>query len=144
MNWIYFSIFTAFLWGMSYTAAEQVIGKIDKNTYIFITCSIITVIYGIACKSVLSKDLIVLQQDNHALKWLVIAIIASSVGNYMSMLAIQTSNASLAAALEITYPFWCMFFAWIFFGQSLTRTSMLGVAIVFVGVIITIVGRPIK
>jgi uncharacterized membrane protein len=141
MNWIFYSVFTAFLWGLCYTCAEQVISKIDKTTYVFISSIVSLLIYGIMCRHEFYKDLVQIQSNGQLLMWLFVAIAAGNIGCYMSMLAIETSNASLASALEITYPFWCMFFAWMLLGQTLTRTSIMGIVIVFAGVIVTILGK---
>ena len=81
------------------------------------------------------------ENTNNVAVWLVAALTASIIGTYMSIMAIETSNASLAASLEITYPFWGMVIAFLLFGQTMSMISIFGVVVIFAGVIMVICGR---
>lgn len=140
MNWIFFSVFTAMLWGLCYTAVEQVVKTIDKSTYIALNCLVTFFVCAFIGRDHLIQDISKMQQNHSSFWWFALAVISSIVGVYMSIFAIETSNASLAASLEITYPFWCILLAWLFFGTTMSITSMIGVLVVFVGVIIIIKG----
>lgn len=136
MNWIICSLLTAILWGISYSAIEQIIKTIDKCTCIFISSSIIAIFYSSAIGQ---KDLInIYQNKGNVCYWMFLSATCSLIAGYMSIRAIENSSASLAASLEITYPFWCMLFAYLFFDKSMTWTSILGVVGIFVGVTIVI------
>jgi len=138
--WIFFAVFTAFLWGVCYTSAEQVVKVINRNTYITISAMVNLLIYGVLARPYFFPDLQKLQDTPKEIWWVVATIASASIASYASMAAIEQSNASFAASLEITYPFWCMLFAWILFGKTMTVTSMLGVVVIFAGVIIMTVG----
>jgi drug/metabolite transporter (DMT)-like permease len=142
MNWIFYAVFTAILWAICYTSVEQVIKTVDKLTYITISSIIILAICGIVGRNKFLDDLSkITENTNNVSIWLFAAITASIIGTYMSIMAIETSNASLAASLEITYPFWCMVIAFLLFGQTMSVMSIFGVVIIFAGVIMVICGR---
>lgn len=142
MNWIFYAVFTAILWAICYTSVEQVIKTVDKLTYITISSIILLLICGIVGRNKFLEDLPkITENTNNVSIWLVAALAASCIGTYMSIMAIETSNASLAASLEITYPFWCMVIAFLLFGQTMSLMSIFGVVIIFAGVIMVICGR---
>lgn len=136
MNWIICSLLTAILWGISYSAIEQIIKTIDKCTYLFISSIIIALFY---INAISRKDFNnIYLNKNNVFYWMILSLLSSLIAGYMSIRAIEKSSASLAASLEITYPFWCMLFAYLFFSKCISYTSLLGVISIFVGVIIVI------
>lgn len=139
-SWIFFSLFTAFLWGLYYTSLEQIIKKIDKNTCIVIFSLTSVIFYSFFLKDT-NKDISTITTTPSLQGWLLLAFVSSVIAGYMTLLAIETSNATLAAALEITYPFWCMIFAFLFFGLQITWVSAFGVLITFIGVFIVTLGQ---
>jgi len=142
MNWIFYAVFTAILWAICYTSVEQVIKTVDKLTYITVSSIIILGICGFIGRSKFVDDFHkITENTNNDAVWLVAALTASIIGTYMSIMAIETSNASLAASLEITYPFWCMVIAFLLFGQTMSMISIFGVVVIFAGVIMVICGR---
>lgn len=142
MNWIFYAVFTAILWAVCYTSVEQVIKTVDKFSYIIVSSIMTLLICGIVGRNKFLEDLPkIADNTNNVTIWLLVALTASIIGSYMSIMAIETSNASLAASLEITYPFWCMVIAFLLFGQTMSLMSIFGVVIIFTGVIIVICGE---
>ena len=141
MPWWIPAILTAFLWGVSYTALEQVIKYIDKTTYIFLSSFLFLGVYGFLSWNHVSNDLITLSHKSSVIFWVLLASVSSILGNYLALLAIEHSNASLAAALEISYPFWGMLIAWLFFNQTMTSQVMFGSIVIFMGVYLIATGK---
>lgn len=140
ISWVFFGLFTAFLWGLYYTSLEQILKKLDRNICIVFLCSLNVIFYSFFLKDV-NKDILEIQTNPSLRGWLFLAFISSIIANYMAAMAIQSSNATLAAALEITYPFWCMLFALMFFGTSIGLTSIIGIVITFIGVSVIVMGQ---
>lgn len=135
-------MFTAILWAICYTSVEQVIKTVDKLTYITVSSIIVFGICGFLGRGKFVEDFHkITENTNNVCIWLAAALTASIIGTYMSIMAIETSNASLAASLEITYPFWCMVIAFLLFGQTMSMISIFGVVVIFAGVIMVICGR---
>ena len=142
MNWIVCSILTALLWAICYTSVEQVVKVIDKRTYIVIYSFFVLAVYLAIGWHKMPEDLVKLQNNTDNVSvWTLFAVLASIAGSYLSILAIETSNASLAASLEITYPFWCMLLAFLLFGHTMSITSIFGVILIFAGVVTVVLGK---
>ena len=140
LSWIFFGLFTAFLWGLYYTSLEQILKRIDRGICIVFLCSLNVIFYSFFLKD-FGKDILEIQTNSSLRGWLFLAFISSVIANYMAAMAIESSNATLAASLEITYPFWCMLFALIFFGTSISLTSIIGIVITFIGVSVIVMGQ---
>lgn len=136
MPWWIPAIITAILWGVSYTAIEPVVKNIDKSTYIFIAASVSFLVYGFISLyyNHFPKDIQVLSENPQCALYCTLAIVSGVVANYIALKAIESSGASLAAALEISYPFWCMLFAWILWNETLSYQALLGTALTFLGI----------
>ncbi len=135
------AIVTAFLWGVSYTAQEQVIKYIDKTTYIFLSSILFLMCYGFLCVPYIRTDINTLIEKPNAVGWTLLASVTGIIGGYLALLAIQHSNASIAAALEISYPFWCMVIAYVLFGSLVTTQVVVGSVVVFIGVWLIATGK---
>jgi drug/metabolite transporter (DMT)-like permease len=141
MAWWIPAILTAFLWGVSYTAQEQIIKYIDKTSYIFFSSILFLICYGYFCLPYVKTDFNTLVEQPKALGWALLSSVTAMAGGYLALLAIQHSNASLAAALEISYPFWCMLIAYLLFGSIVTPQIVVGSAVVFLGVYLIATGK---
>jgi drug/metabolite transporter (DMT)-like permease len=135
------AILTAFLWGVSYTATGEVIKHISKTTYMFLSSMMFIITYSILSYKHWSVDLATLSEKPNVLGWFLLASITSVVANYLALVAIECCNASMAAALEISYPFWCMVFAWLLFGSAFSLQAIVGSIIVFLGVWLIATGK---
>ncbi len=57
----------------------------------------------------------------------VIAVITSGVGALLIYMAIGEKNATLASLIEISYPLFVAFFAWVFFRETQFNAGTSGV-----------------
>jgi len=65
------------------------------------------------------------------------------VGAVLLFLAISDKSATLASLIEISYPVFVVFFAWLLFRQvHLTPSVLAGAALVFAGVALIILSNP--
>lgn len=134
--WIIAALLTAICWGLSYTAAGEVIKTTGKMQYMFLITAVNVVIYsGLFAASVKTP-----WSALAANKWWVLAAIVSSVaGNYLTFLAIELKGATHAAMIEITYPLWCALFSmWLLGENPLTIRSAIGAVLILAGVLLVI------
>lgn len=68
--------------------------------------------------------------------WLMLGLVLiNALANLTIMLSIQEKNAALAGMIEITYPLFTVFFAWLFLREfQFSSGTWLGAALVFAGV----------
>lgn len=147
INLIY-PLITAVLWGLCYTSIEKIVSIVDKKTYIFFLV-IISLIVNISTILMINNSLkedikTIIKNNNNIFYWFLLAISTTIVGNYMSILSVEKTNASLAASLEITYPFWCLLFGYYLLNSELNKYTIFGSIIIFIGVSIIILGSNIK
>ena len=136
MPWYIPAILTAILWGICYTSIEPVVRHIDKTTYIIISASVSLFIYGIwsLYNQNLTRDINYISENPRCATFLFIAIVSGVIANFIALKAIESSGASLAAALEISYPFWCMLFAYLLFNEAVSWQAIFGSLVTFAGI----------
>ncbi len=141
MPWYVPAMLTAALWGFLYVMAEYVTKGITKTSYLLICTLIQVVVFG-ACaigQNRLVSDVQHLFKNPLALVSILLVVLASIGGNYLSLVAIQMKNASAAAAVETTYPLWAALFAYVLFGQiQLSPVGVAGTLLVMIGICLII------
>ncbi len=71
------------------------------------------------------------------LGWLLLALVAATAAGLLIFLSIGAKNATLASLIEVTYPIFTAFFAWMLFRQATLNTAtVVGAALIFLGVLI--------
>jgi len=68
---------------------------------------------------------------------LMVAVITAMVAALLIFMSIQAKNATVASLIEVTYPFFTAFFAWILFRQNtLNLATLVGGLLILAGVVI--------
>jgi len=68
---------------------------------------------------------------------LIVAVITAMVAALLIFMSIQAKNATVASLIEVTYPFFTAFFAWILFRQNtLNLATLVGGLLILAGVVI--------
>ena len=71
--------------------------------------------------------------------WFLFSLVSASLGAWMTYLAVEAKNASLASMIEISYPLFVVLFTWIFFREiQLSGMTFLGGILVIAGVCLII------
>ncbi len=139
MNYL-FPLATAVVWGLCYTSIEKIISVVDKKTYILFLAFfsfMANIFFIVSTHKNINLDLnnIKSNKDN-IVPWMILAILATIIGNYLSILSVEKCNATIAAALEITYPFWCIIFSYFLLSGTISRGVIFGSLFIFLGVIL--------
>jgi drug/metabolite transporter (DMT)-like permease len=141
MNYI-FPLITAVVWGLCYTSIEKIVSVIDKKTYILLLTFLsftTNISFIVSTHKNVNSDLNAIRYNKeNIVLWLSIAIISTIIGNYLSILSVEKSSATVAAALEITYPFWCLIFSYFLLNGSVSKGVLIGSVFIFVGVLFII------
>jgi drug/metabolite transporter (DMT)-like permease len=134
MTWWLASILAAFLWGVSFTLQEQIIKCVDKSTFLFLSSIGFLATYGLLFTKTVRTDCNTM--SGKTLGYIILASATGMLANYLALISIQKSNASLSSICQMTYPFFCMILAWVFFGESVNIKTIIGGIVTFSGVYI--------
>jgi drug/metabolite transporter (DMT)-like permease len=135
--WFFYAVAASILWGMSYAMLEELLKKLSFAS-IILTSSIASLVFaaglGIANKN-FSADWDVLKTAGRETKLMAASIVIYIAANLFIMASINAKNATMAAMIEITYPLFTAFFAWLFFREvQASAGTLLGAGLILAGV----------
>ena len=141
--WLVYALSAAVIWGISYAASGRAIERGLSPLEYFTLYAATATVMGLGALLATGK-LGLLKRIGHTIGddvlWLWVAVITTSgIGALLIYLAIGEKNATLASLIEISYPVFVAFFAWLFFrevpfnGLTLVGAALIlgGVAVVF-------------
>lgn len=138
--WLLFALAAAIIWGINYAASGRVIERGMSPISLFFLDTLFALLAmgglmaatGLAGK--LTDELRGLGSD---VLWLGIAMAASTSAGLLIFMAIGAKNATIASLIEISYPLFVAFFAWLLFRESQLNWSVLiGGAMILSGVFV--------
>jgi drug/metabolite transporter (DMT)-like permease len=131
-----YAIGAAMAWGLAYTIDQKILADVSPLTLIFINSLFTTIIIVpfIMYKGEIWKSLISLGRGTQLLMILEVALVTTAA--FLILSGIKELGASTASILEIIYPFFVVFFSYIFFNQQPNLYFYLGGALVFAGSLI--------
>lgn len=136
--WILLALGAAVLWGVSYAARGRVIqGGMSPAEFFF--CYAIFAALMAAAVLMVRGEMVSLPRAIDRLGkdriWLLVSVATAAVGGLLIYVAIARKNATLAALVEISYPFFVALFARLFFREThLDPASLLGGLLIASGV----------
>ena len=143
--WFVYAFLAAVIWGVSYASSGRVIERgVSPLVFFALYTSVGTVLtYGTLALtgrlSAVSSEVKSLGAD---WPWLVVALLTSGLGGLLIYMAIGEKNATLASLIEISYPIFVAFFAWLFFLETqFNLASLLGGALIIGGVAVVYLGN---
>jgi drug/metabolite transporter (DMT)-like permease len=136
--WILLALGAAVLWGVSYAARGRVIQDGLSPTVFFFYYAVFAALMAAAVLMVRGEMASVPRAIDRLGKdriWLLVSVVTAAVGGLLIFVAIGRKNATLAALVEISYPFFVALFARIFFREThLDPASLLGGLLIASGV----------
>jgi drug/metabolite transporter (DMT)-like permease len=142
--WLVYALSAAVIWGVSYAASGRAIERGVSPLVFFTLYASVGAIMGLGALTASGK-LATFPEEIRAVgrdwPWLAVAVFTSGIGALLIYMAIGEKNATLASLIEISYPIFVAFFAWLFFRETqfnfmtLVGGAMImgGVAVVFLG-----------
>jgi len=146
MLWLMYALAAALIWGFNYAVSGRLLEKgLSPQTLFFIDLVFGTVVVGLVL-TVSGKWQAAMAQvrglDRGDLAWLLLTVVAATAAGLLIFLSIGAKNATLASLIEVTYPLFTAFFAWILFRQAtLNAATVIGALLIFAGVLIVARGN---
>lgn len=142
--WIIYALFAALCWGISYAASGPLLQRgvsplvflMGYSFFSFIGSLILFFSSG-AFRG--GTGLHTLSRSE--LGWFLFSVAGSALGAYLTYAAMGAKNPTLVSLIEISYPIFVVFFAWLFFGEmQLNAITLCGGLLVLAGVAVIVVG----
>jgi drug/metabolite transporter (DMT)-like permease len=138
--WLVFALAAAIIWGINYAASGRVIERGMSPLSLFFLDLLfgLLVIGGLMAATGRAGKL---TDELHGLGgdvlWLGVAMAASTSAGLLIFFAIGEKNATVASLIEISYPLFVAFFAWLLFRESqLNWPVVIGGAMILGGVLV--------
>ena len=136
--WIVYAVSAAMIWGVSYAASGRVIERGMAPLTFFFYYAVFGALVG-ALALVVTGRLGGLAGELKGLGpdwvWFAVALVSSAAGTLLIYVAIGEKNATLASLIEISYPLFVAFFAWLFFRQvEFNALTVVGAGLILGGV----------
>lgn len=136
--WFVYAFSAAVIWGISYAASGRAIARGVPPLVFFTLYSAVALAMGLATLLVTGKVGTLSQIGrtiSDDLGWLILAVTTSGIGALLIYLAIGEKNATVASLIEISYPLFVAFFAWLFFREiQFNRLTLVGAVLILSGV----------
>ncbi len=136
--WFLYAIAAALVWGVGYAACGRVLQRGFTSTGLFFLDMLFGLLAMIVYFTVTGTWVQTLAQGRQLGNqsfWLAITVVATTSASLLSFLAIQNKNATLASLIEISYPFFVAFFAWLLFRDvQLSWPTALGGILIIAGI----------
>ncbi len=140
MTWFFYAAAAAIIWGLNYAVAGRLLERGMSPQTLFLLDMIFGTVAMAALISFCGKwqaTFSELQAVRTEMLWLIIAVFTAMVAALFIFTSIQAKNATVASLIEVTYPFFTAFFAWLLFRQNtLNGATLLGGLLILVGVVI--------
>jgi drug/metabolite transporter (DMT)-like permease len=132
------SLMAAIMWGLSYAVSERLMQNGIGSALILLSIGLVTLpLYSFiaASKGEIRAGLAVFSEKPLMLFLTVVMALGIVVGNYLIMQSIALKNATYASLIEITYPLFTCFFAWLLFRDvQLNLYTAVGAVLIFTGI----------
>ena len=116
--WFFYALGAAMFWGLGYVLTEKLLVQGFAPSFLMAASALIT----LPCYLLLAWKLGDLRPgfelataDGKTLALLVLTALLVIGGNFLIFSSIAGKNATMAAIIEISYPFFTLFFAWLLF-----------------------------
>ena len=144
--WLVYALSASVIWGISYAASGRVIARGVSPLTFFALYTLAGAVMGVGGLAATGRLRTVADEiagiGSDAL-WLVVAVVASGVGTFLIYMAIGEKNATLASLIEISYPVFVAFFAWLFFRDvHINLSTLAGGLLILSGVAVVYLGNP--
>ena len=143
--WVIYALGAAMLWGASYAASGPILRAGMPPLVFYFYFSLFGMVAAISMIFLSGKGsylLAPLYHNRTQTGWFLFSLMAAAVGAVMTYMAIGAKNATLACLIEISYPLFVVFFAWLFFREvQLNIRTCIGAVLVIAGILVIFLGE---
>lgn len=135
--WIIFALSASMFWGATYAINEQLLKKISISTTLGISMLVAALIFIVSAglDGSLKRDLLELASSRRLLLLIGAQTLILAAAELCIGLSIVNKNATLAALIEISYPFFTALFAFLLFREvQFSWGIALGALVMFLGI----------
>lgn len=143
--WIIYALGAAILWGINYSVSGRVLERGVSPFTLFLLDLVfgLLTIGGFVLATGKGRN-VILEVRSLGPNWPLLLVVMSCVtaAGLLSFMAIGAKNATLASLIEISYPLFVAFFAWLFFREAQWNwPTILGGAMTLGGVAVVCLGN---
>jgi len=140
MLWFFYACAAAVIWGINYAVAGRLLERGMSPQTLFLIDMIFGAL-GMALIVSMTGKWQATYSELHLARaeclLLLIAAITAMVAALLIFMSIQAKNATVASLIEVTYPFFTAFFAWLLFRQNtLNLATLVGGVLILAGIVI--------
>lgn len=143
--WFVYALSAAVIWGVSYAASGRAIERGVSPLVFFFLYAVVGALIGLGGLALTGKAGSIsseVRQLGGDWPWLLIAVVTSGVGALLIYMAIGEKNATVASLIEISYPVFVAFFAWLFFRETqFNMATVFGGGMIIAGVAVVYLGN---
>jgi drug/metabolite transporter (DMT)-like permease len=144
--WLFYALGAAVLWGINYAVSGRVMEKgISPFTLFLLDLLFGLVVIGSFVIGSGKARLVASELRTLGPNWPLLLVVMSCVtaAGLLSFMAIGAKNATIASLIEISYPFFVAFFAWLFFREvQFNVPTIIGGCMIIGGVLAVYFGNP--
>jgi len=142
--WIFYALFASLCWGVSYASCGPLLQR-GVNPLIFLMgysfFGFLGAVIALFCSGHYQQGAGLAGLNRSDIGWFIFSVAGSALGAYLTYAAMGAKNPTLVALIEISYPIFVVFFAWLFFREmQLNAVTLCGGVLVLAGVAVIIVG----
>jgi Predicted membrane protein len=142
--WFVYALSAAVIWGLSYAASGRAIERGVSPLVFFTIYAAVGTVMGLCALTATGKLANIpseLRSVGSDWGWLAIAVVTSGIGALLIYMAIGEKNATLASLIEISYPVFVAFFAWLLFRETqFNLSTVIGAVMIIGGVTVVYLG----
>ncbi|GMQ90767.1 MAG: hypothetical protein BMS9Abin11_0071 [Gammaproteobacteria bacterium] len=140
--WYFAALGAALVWGMHYPLMGYVLKKLSLVSAL-VLAGLPVLVVGLVGHKTLAQDMAVIKSMTWSERLPIMAIpLTSLLATVLLYHAINSKNATLASLLEISYPVFVVFFAYLFFREwHINNSVLIGAVFIFSGVALIITGN---
>ena len=145
MVWLLYALGAAVIWGINYAVSGRLLERGVSPATLFLVDLVFGLVAMVALISLTGRWNATVTELHDARAdtfWLIVAAVAATSAGMLIFLSIEAKNATLSSLIEVTYPLFTAFFAWILFRQAtINLATLIGAALIFIGVLIVAQGN---
>lgn len=137
MGWMIYAMMAAVLWGASYVLYERILHTVSAASAMLFSASGAALVYFLIAfgRKTVGADWRALSTDWRSLAMVGGLILINAMANLLLLMSMKEKNATVAGLIEISYPLFTAFFAWLFFRQNqMNHGTFLGALLILSGV----------
>lgn len=144
MNWFFAALCVAIAWGAVYAMTGRLLETFSAYSILvfYSVCTLIVFVPLWIYRGAVQKDWYAFADATLRVQTtFILAGVLTVIASYLLYEAIAEKNATLASMVEITYPIFTIFFAFLLYKEvALTALGFMGVCIVFIGLYLVLIG----